>query len=375
MVRDQVRAFSEEISRFSKLAVRNTMTVHRESLVQIAAENPDIIAEIGVLDSYHGKRVTAEGAVEHYFRITFAASLQQRTGIGESAVYPQIALVRHTEELAKVEMKGVRDVDAGVAWFTLCRNGLIRLSGDITARLGSITPDQGKPAEGVVAADGSVQWKSTPPGPFVPLDWIRPLGELRDGGETLGSYYERMSPGLGFLNAKVLGSEKLKAGDVLFYVNRESTSLPLAGIRVTAEAAPAWFADTGWATAIIADRFGSRLKCRFVLLGRDGNDRQSVSSVVQVGITALSALAQPGKAAFTGQWRVQILPSHAGEGVVPLLKFGIQSEAHIAHAGERETLDTPDWKGWGLEYMADALQKLAEMASTKGTQHLLSEGE
>ncbi len=216
-VQDQFRAISDDVSRHSKLVVQNAITLQRDSLVRLAAEAPEYSVEFGVLDSYLGSRTRPDGSVEHLFRVTFAAAIHGRTDSEESPIYPVMSVVRHTEELARIEMHGVREEDPASAWLTVSRNGLIRLAKEVLDKISS--QDRGNLAwrEAVVSADHhSINWNGAPPMPTAPITWLRAVGPVVNiRGETLGTYFNRQAPAQGFLNSRVLNSEKLHAGDVL----------------------------------------------------------------------------------------------------------------------------------------------------------------
>jgi hypothetical protein len=205
---EQLRSLSQEISSHSKEAVHNYGTFERENYVLRAAANPDRRIEIGVLERYHGSRTKPDGSVQNYYRVTLAASIEERTGPEEAPLYSVFSIVKHVEELATVEAVGIRELDPGGTYLTVYRNAVINLAQKVREKaFGSYQLGVSRDA---VVGNGSIDWKGTTPGAFTPLSWFRPYGEVASNdNKPLGSLYKAMQPSQGYLNAATVFHEKL----------------------------------------------------------------------------------------------------------------------------------------------------------------------
>ena len=371
----QLRAVSEEISRYSKLVKGNTMTMHRETLVRTANLNPEKIVEIGVLGAYHGMRQQPDGRLEHYFRIQFGATVRPRAGDDDSgALFPLDAVILHEEELARIEMAGVRELTPADAWFTLCRNGVIHLTEKVRQKAAEPVAGSWKLAEGRVGADGTVAWDGNQaPSPSAPLQWFRPAGEIRDAGTgaSLGLFLSPMTPSLGYLNANCLKSEKTRPGDILRFTSHAAGSpLVLLAEPELPEGLPDWLGPKDWLVRLASLHLTEAAGCRALppeTTGSEGLPR------VGLHLSVLKAEQAEGKTTFSGQWRGRVFEPGVGPGGTPLLKFGVAYEETHSFPGSGSPLSPDDRQGWGCQYAGSALGKLFETGRNKGLAPLLKD--
>jgi len=357
--RAQLQRLHDHIARYSQLAQGNFISLEQRETAQAALEAPDRRVELGILGAYHGTRNKADGSLEHYYRIQLGAALFVRAGEGDAARYPLRAFLEHTEELAQVEQKDIRELDGNAAWFTVCRNAVIRLATKVQADILALPPGDLMWREGRVNAQGQPQWQGAPPARFTPLKWLRPVGELLDAtGRPLGPLLLPQAPRKGFLNAAGLEGEKLAAGDVLRFSGSPAVEpmVPFAPLQM--DGAPNWMPDPQWLTVMAAQAFSAPGACRFLL----AEEPAAVPHLVlQVG--ALGAAASGDTTSFTGQWRVRLL---AGiESDAPLLKFGLQTEHAQRLEKPLEALRPLDTGAWAIDYVRDTLRRLAESATQK----------
>ncbi|KAA0251849.1 MAG: hypothetical protein EDX89_20965 [Acidobacteria bacterium] len=368
-------ALSGEVSRFTNLVASGGITLHRESLLEAARESPDVRVEVGCLETYRGTRETGGGRKERLYRATFAATVSARQGEGESAVYPLGRLVLHPEELALAEMAGVREVSPGDAWFTVCRNGMVRLGSSLREEVSRLLAASGSRREARVVR-GRVDWGGPPPGRHTPLALLRPAGEVRaaDGKESLGTLLLEVPPSAGYLTPSNLPSEPLAEGDVVAF-RGEGSSRPTAALTLEVEAASrrAWVPEPAWLLRLAADALGQGGAASLVPVDASAPSPAGLERSLRVAVSALGMSPAARGAAFTGQWRGRVLASGGGEGA-PLAKFGLQLDSTGGPPPGREPLAPPDVTGWGLRYVTDALRALGEKGLEKGLRESLADG-
>lgn len=355
----QLQRLHDHIARYSQLAQGNAITLEQRETAQAALEAPDRRVELGILGAYHGVRNKPDGSLEHYYRIQLGAALFVRVGEGDGACYPLRAFLDHTEELAQAEQKDIRELDGNAAWFTVCRNAVIRLAAKVQAEVLGLPAADLVLREGSVNAQGRPQWQGTPPARFTPLKWLRPAGALKDAaGRALGMLLLPQAPHKGFLNAANLGGEKLTTGDVLRFSGSPAAEpmVPFAPIQM--EDAPAWLPDPAWLAVMAAQTFSAPASCRFLLA-----DEPVATMLLRLQVGALGATTLGDITSFAGQWRVRLLAG--SESDAPILKFGLQTEHAQRLERPLEALRPLDTGAWAMDYVRDTLRRLAEAATQK----------
>lgn len=355
----QLQRLHDHIARYSQLAQGNAMTLEQRETAQAALEAPDRRVELGILGAYHGVRNKPDGSLEHYYRIQLGAALFVRAGEGEGACYPLRVFLEHTEELAQVEQKDIRELDGNAAWFTVCRNAVIRLAAKVQTEVLALPVGDLVWREGVVNAQGQPHWQGIPPARFTPLKWLRPAGELKDSaGRALGTLLLPQTLQKGFLNAAHLGGEKLAPGDVLRFSGSPAAEpmVPFAPLQI--DGAPAWMPDPQWLAVMAAQAFSAPAACRFLL-----TEEPMTAPHLRLQVGALGAATRSDTTSFTGQWRVRLLAG--SESDAPLLKFGLQTEHAQRLEKPLEALRPLDTGAWAMDYVRDTLRRLAESATQK----------
>jgi hypothetical protein len=364
-VRGEIQKLKEQVARYSKLASNGVITLHAETLTQVAREAPEHRVELGVINCYHGQRAGANSSVEHYYRVTLAAAVYGRWGSEESAQFPVQRVIIHSEELAQVTREGVREIDPSDAWFTVTRNAVIHLSEKIVKELTTQGPGtESHWLQGSVRADRSVEWDGGAPRPGVPVEWLRPSGEVHaSDGQLLGKFERPMIPSQGFLNARSLQTEKLEPGDTLRY--QATAVLPLVGLGLEASTpAPASMLASGWQLRLAADALSRSLDIRIIPFEQSAKPR--VERILILNVSALKVDVRQDGALFSGQWRLRLVDALAGTTVNPSFKTGVQADTHADRESGALALSPPDVSGWTLRYLEDSLNKLAAMAGKQG---------
>lgn len=187
------KTFLADVGRFSQQIEGAAFTSSLESQATKARQDsPDVEVEIGVVDAHYATRQDGGGATDHLLRVVWGLTWYQRES-EEGGPGPLIlrGTEFQTEEKVFRTKEGLRELDQGSIWFTLCRNGLINLAGRFQ-RAWLARPRHGQHVQkGVVQLGGQVQWQGLPPKPGTKLAWIHPEGTVRDAqGRDLGPYFQ-----------------------------------------------------------------------------------------------------------------------------------------------------------------------------------------
>ncbi|MBL0313276.1 MAG: hypothetical protein IPP78_11300 [Holophagaceae bacterium] len=353
----------DHIARHSQLTTGNALSLEQREVAEAARQSPDRVAEMGVLGGYHGTRKKADGQVEHYYRIRLGAVLSTRVGTDESARFPMVAFVDHEEELAQVEQAGVRELDTGAAWFTVCRNAVIRLAGKVQTKLLELPASDVEIKEGTVDASRAAQWKGSAPSRFAPLRWLRPVGEVKDQkGASLGLLFVPQNPSKGFLNAAGLGAEKIAPGDVLRFSGSAAQDPMVSMGSLEFIGAPEWLPESRWLAPMAAGALMVPGGCRFLLDGADIGTRLVLNGA------AFARRSEGNSTSFTGQWRVRL---QVGSEPQPSWKTGLQTDHTQRLEKPAEVLQPLDMDAWAFEYVIDSFKKLSSSAAQKNLNQAL----
>lgn len=355
--RAQLQRLHDHIARHSQLTQANFLSLEQRETAQAAKETPDRRVDLGLLGAYHGTRRKADGSLEHYYRIHLGAAVFPRVGEGDAACYPLRAFLEHTEELAQVEQAGIRELDANAAWFTVCRNAVIRLAAKAQADLLAIPSSDLAWQEGTVDAQRQPRWKAAAPARFTPLQWFRPAGELKDSaGRSLGPLLLPQAPAKGFLNLSALPGEKTAPGDVLRFSGSAAPEPLVTMAPPLVENPPAWLPEARWLAPMAAQALMAPGGCRFLLA-----EEAPAGPRMVLQASALASATQGDTTTFTGQWRLRL----QSEGAEPLMKAGLQTDHAQKLENPAQALRPLDTGAWAMDYLRDTLRRLAESAAKK----------
>jgi hypothetical protein len=364
--KEQLNKLAQEISSHSKLVAGNVGSFERENLVIKAASNPDFRIEIGVLERYHGTKAKPDGTIENYYRLTLAASVEERIGSEDAPLYAIVSVVKQAEELANVEAIGIRKLDPSGTYLTLYRNAVIHLASKVQES--SITPHQVGTLQEAIVTPGGIDWKGAKPGSFAPMSWLRPAGEvLGNDGKPIGTLYRFMQPAQGYLNLSVVAKEKLEAGDVLRYQSDSKLARPVVALELmTRGALPAWLPESSWLLRFAGNSFGLADDVQIVPLQEGETVPFGVQKISFVKVAALGASSQGQTVTFTGQWRCLVRAQESEPDAPPLLQIGIQSDSPVTLKNAGPSLQPLDTGGWGLDYTLNALTSLTAAGGQQG---------
>ena len=238
----QWQSLTEDLQRFSLNAAGNTMSAAQADWALKAQDDPDFTVEVGLVDTYHGVSRPGNGAVDQLFRARWAFAWFERMEDGSQRFRGSRFLSEETTVRTKA---GVKELDAGSIWFNLCRNGLIKLTGQVLAEI-KPHPTDLVLHQGRVEPNGTVNW-DLKPGRSRRLNWLRPMGEVKDAaGHSLGRY---LRP----LGSLTLAEAKPEPGDEFQY--RSSPQDPaVAGLLLPDLAETDWLLPPRWLQSLLASR-------------------------------------------------------------------------------------------------------------------------
>lgn len=363
----EFRELSDLVSRHAKLATGATgMTIHRESAIRLAEDEPDIVSEVGVVGAYHGTRELPDSTIEHLFRVSLLGSVGTPLPDGGWVLANTVEV---TEERAVVEMAGVREVDPRDVWFTTIRNASVQLAERLRAaalKIG-VEGSSARVRLGRIGPKGEPVWTDGPPGRHAPLTWLRPVGEVAgtDGQASLGVLHERVEPSKGFLNLMSLPGERFRPGDVLSY---SSTAVSLAprvqlAVRYSGQG-PVSVPDTD----VFSREVAGYLSRTGVVLPRVGVPSGAAVEVplfeVIVGVPTITETASVTNIA--GEWRGRLWPPGLPGQGEPLVKAGLAYSEERKYEVGRPLLVPRDRGGELAAFSGNALERLVSMVVSKG---------
>jgi hypothetical protein len=350
-----------------------SVSASRRRKTQEAAAYPDLGIEFRILNAFHGQRNRADGVLQHLLRFQLAATVLKYdkdvtdpTYSRENAPKGLLGMVDHTEELALEELQGIRKVDLNAAWFTVCRNGMVRLAEKLLAMLEK-TPKTGPIFhEGRVADPGRVAWSARQPGPTQTLEWLRPGGEVMGlDGRSLGPFFQVLKSPQGYLNPSRLGRERLKPGDILRFRD-PAVAKPLVW-QMPPMLDPIAGIGSGEAEALLAKVLVPGLPGVQFFRQEGAGQAGEADKGLRLHVSAWAEREAAGTSLLTTQSRFRLLK--IPEGPEALFKSGVQTEHSIP---EEKTdsgfsaLSPVDRQARRLRLMTESLERLVQMALQKG---------
>jgi hypothetical protein len=363
---EALRELSEAVSRHAKLASTDSgLTVHRQTLLQRATESPDLYGEVTTLREFHGVRTMPDGRSEHLFSVTLLGTL----GIPQA---PELSwalarTVEVTEEIAVVEMSGIREITPADLWFTVRRNASISLGKKMQeAALRILQTNGGGYSEGKVGPNGVPTWPNPKPSSATLLTWLRPAGEVSgpDSGGRLGVLMERLSPSLGFLNPRSLAGEKVRPGDVLRYRSGEQ-SLPAIPLVLSGPASGGGLGMPGLVVSrIAAGALVETLPIRILVPSSGELPPNTIGLEVILEIPRIEQTASTST--ITGECRLRLWPSLGQRQGEPSLKAGVAYTEESTFDTTKPHLTPRDTGGELNEWTSQALKKAISRGKEKG---------
>ena len=363
----EFRELSDLVSRHAMLAAGATgMTIHRETSIRLAEDEPDIVSEVGVVGAYHGTRRLPDSTIEHLFRVSLLGTVGTPLPDGGWVLENT---VEATEERAVVEMPGVREVESHDAWFTTFRNACVLLAEKLrgAALRASVERSGARPREGRIGPKNEPVWSEGLPGRHAPLTWLRPVGEVAgtDGQASLGVLYERVEPSKGFLNLVSLPGERFRPGDVLSYSSSAVSTAPRVQLAVR-------FTGQGQGpvpeTEVFSREVAGYLSRTGVVSPRVGMPMGAAAEVplfeVVVGAPTIEETASVTKIA--GEWRGRLWPPGSPGQGEPLVKAGLAYSEERKYEVGRPLLAPRDRGGELAAFSGNALERLISMVVSKG---------
>lgn len=362
------RTLSDAVSRYAKLVDTSSgLTVHRQTMLQHATENPDLFGEVAMLGAFHGVRKMLDGRSEHLFRVSLLGTLGVPEPSSLEGDWALAKTVEVTEEIAVAEMGGVREISPADLWFTVWRNASIALGRKMQEAALRILQTNGSGfSDGTVGADGSATWPAPPPGATAPLVWLRPAGEVSgpEKGSRLGVLLERVSPSQGFLNLRNLSSEKVRSGDVLRY-RSGALDVPTVPLLFGGTAA-----DSGLGMSpLIASRIAAGVLAEaipFRVSISPAADFVPTGQGLEIVVDAPQVEETASTTSITGDCRLRLWPSLALRQGEPSLKAGVAYTENRTYDTKRPALMPRDRETNLVEWAYAAIREAISRATEKG---------
>ena len=337
----QWRSVVDAVARNATLVRSGRLTVHQQTLVRAAQDNPDLTVELAELERWSGRRAGKDNESERWFRLRLGATVFLSAGEGTTGCGEVAKTIAVVEERAVVEQRGVRELDVAALWYSLERNALVKLGDRAREAVGPLIGPLGDVATGRVDRAGRIEWdRGRAPGRATPLAWYRPRGAVRSReGADLGVLLQPMKPSLGFLNPSVLSKERVAPGDELQY-RAGGAEKPRSLFRADAsyEGAP-WLYPAEWLVRSAAARFGEAFGVAAVVCGPRSGTQGMPTLALEV--SGVSRESDARGIAMRGTWRVRAYPSGAGAGAEPDFRFGVQFD-QVFEGREGASFDVAD---------------------------------
>jgi hypothetical protein len=339
----------------SKQVSGETSTFSASTLASDALQTPDLIVEIGLLDSFHGTVPVETGGTDHYFRAVWGVAWYECSEGDRARVFRGF---QTHEQATQVRTKpGVRELDTASIWFTLCRNGLIRLAEkvrpEIKPRLG------GNPQLHVAKMLPTGRLGGTQqPSSAATLTWFRPMAEVRDlRGQSLGFYGKRM----GTLTLSSLG--KASPNDELRYFAGGEDQ---PRIRMLTPEIPtnSWLMTPRWMQVTFASMLAKVAPVDFVI-EEEGTAPFPLSILLRISNPSFAI--EPGGIRAGAEWRVRLYRNgYRDQGQEPEWKAGVAFALPVPWSGPGQSKTPKDLSAGALLVQRLALEDLQQRSTTQG---------
>jgi len=323
--------------------------------VLMAAEDPDLVVELGLINAYHGRAAAENGATDHAFRAQWGLRWFERDAERNVLIFKGAEFL--PEQTAVRTKPGLRELDLASVWFNLCRNGLIRLAEQVSKRM--------KPGESLVRGTGQgggkITWSGAPPPAAARLTWRRNQGTVMAGGKVLGPYLTKAQA----LKAEELA--KVGKGDEVVYDPGASGSL--AGfLPVDLPSSPLPL-ESPWIQARLAQAL---IKATNVDLVFAEAPSAELPQWLRLKVDTVTAETTPDALKLGAAWRLRLYRGAYDPSAEPAFKLGLlQPLAVPLDAAMRP----PDGGTAALALQAVALEELSKRAIMQGLPKALSQGD
>ena len=347
------RKMADKLRTFS---LRADAIATQDITVLQAAEDPDIVVEIGLVNAYHGAGAGENGGTDHVFRAQWGVRWFERDAERNVLIFKGAEFI--PEQTAVRTKRGLRELDLGSVWFSLCRNGIIRTADAVGKRL--------QPAErtvrGLGQGGGKIAWSGAAPGANARITWRRNQGQVKAAdGKDLGIYWAKAQS----LNVQDL-SKVGKGDEVRFEPNACS---PLAGFMAVDTAGSNLAGDSPWLQARLANALLKSLNADLVL-----GTTPDASCPQWLRLRVDNPTMEPTADALKvgGTFRLRLYRSPYDPNGEPAFKLGLQQTTPVPQPSGIRPAD----QGTALlAFQAVALEELSKRAIAQGLSQAISQGD
>ena len=329
--RETLTKTSAEISRFSLLAKGPLMDLHRDSMLQLAKEDPDYRISLFGLGSYIGSKEDGDQTLIAN-RIALGAAVFRRV----EAAQPFYALER---VLVENELGGSyalgkkRTSDPSSVWLVVSSHRATDLA-KRTAAAGLLGEpgDTSRFIQASINSSTSPDWPSgAAPGAHTPLQWSRPFGTVALGTPpTPEPYFHTLQPEGGFLTFSELARQKIKPGDQLRYAASTIGAFPVVlrmGIGTDSNSFP-WAQEI--LAALVASAIGQELGRPVRLEFGKSNTVDAQGPTLRFLLSNYTATPAPAGCTYTAQLRIALLDPNGGKSLAAAALEWSESPKHSA---------------------------------------------
>ena len=320
-----------------------------------AAEDPEFVVEIGLLNAYHGRAAGENGGTDHTFRAQWGVRWFEWDAERKVLVFKGAEFL--PEQKAVRTKPGLRELDLASVWFNLCRNGIIHAAEKVGKRL--------RPAErlqfGQGQRSGEILWAGAPPPATARITRRRSAGRVEADGVFLGNYWgkpQTLAP---------QERRQAQAGDQLQY--DPGSCGVLAGLLPVDIAEAPMPLSSPWIQARLAALLGKALNVDLVL-----GEPATVSCPQWLRLKVDTPTLEPqGNALKLGAaWRLRLYRGGYDPAAEPAFKLGLM---HSVPVPMEPGLRPADLGTASQAFQAVALEELMKRALGQGLAPALSQGD
>ena len=342
---DQLRSFS----------LRANAVATQDITALQAAEDPEFVVEIGLLNAYHGRSAGDNGGTDHTFRAQWGVRWFEWDAERRVLVFKGAEFL--PEQKAVRTKPGLRELDLASVWFNLCRNGIIHAADKVSKRL--------RPAErlqfGQCQRSGAIRWTGAPPPATARITRRRSGGLVVANGVALGSYWGK---------PQALAPQERKQaqeGDLLQY--DPGSCGPLAGLLPVDSGEPPMPLASPWIQARLATLLGKALNVDLVF-GEPGSVQ--CPQWLRLKVDAATVADQGSTLKLGATWRLRLYRSPFDPAAEPAFKLGLQQSLPVPlEPGLRPV----DLGSAAQAFQGIALDELMKRALGQGLAPALSQGD
>jgi len=342
---DKLRTFS----------LRANATSTQDITAVLAAEDPDLVVEIGLVNGYHGRVVGENASTDHTFRAQWGVRWFERDAERGVLVFKGAEFL--PEQTAVRTKRGLRELDLASVWFNLCRNGIIRVAENVGKRLHAGASSQ----RGTGQGGGKITWAGAPPPATARLTWRRNLGQVKSGSKELGAYWSKPQA----LGAQDLA--KVSRGDEVQY--DPGACGPLAGflpVDISDSSVPM---ASPWIQARLATLLTKAMNVDLVF-GEPAST--SCPQWLRLKVDTITSEAQGPALKLGAAWRLRLYRGTYDPNAEPAFKLGL---LHSVPVPMDATLRPTDLGTASIALQTVALEELSKRAIGQGLPQAISQGD